>query len=128
MTKDSLALTYLTAAKDSPCFFEGAAIIKTTVKTPGELGRRKAQLAAVVERALDAETPLLILPGEFEPGVSFALIPTGGAPLPKEQADPEASPFAVAEAELTKREEALAERELAIVEREKKLAEKKASK
>ncbi|MBK8233025.1 MAG: hypothetical protein IPK72_21180 [Candidatus Eisenbacteria bacterium] len=126
--QNGLSLTYLTAPKGS-LVFGGAALIQTAKQTPGEIGRRKAQLAAVVEAALAAETPLLVLPGEFEPGVAFVAVP---AVSPEQQATPgdTPSPFAEAEAELARREEALAERELAIVEREKALKkdEKKAAK
>lgn len=98
-------LTYLTAEKGSP-IFKGASVIKAEKQTPGEIGRRKAQLGAVVDKALEEKSALLILPGEFEPGVQFELVSkfdTLGSP----NAEP-SNPFAEAEADLAKREKVLA--------------------
>ena len=125
-------LTYLTAEKGSP-IFTGASVIKAEKQTPGEIGRRKAQLGAVVDKALEEKSALLILPGELEAGVQFELVSNFGGPG-RPAAEPDGSPFAELEAELETREKAaaakeaeLAEREADLVAREKKVkaAEKK---
>lgn len=60
-----LKLTYYTAKAGSVAFGDGAQI-EATRETPGEIGRRKQQLAAIVERAIENSEALLILPGLHE--------------------------------------------------------------
>lgn len=110
------SLTFLKAPKRGSVF-SGASVIKAVNDTPGELNRRKGQLAAVVETALKEETPLLILPGELEPGVKFQLVPADFTGTETEPGAPGASPFAEEEAELEAREKAVAEREAAVEKR-----------
>lgn len=105
-----LNLTYYKAPKGSDVF-SGAQRIETPKATPGEIGRRKAQLAAVVETALNNEEGLLIISGAGPEG-SFKLVAVGS------EGAPETAPNAATVEELAETKAALIEKEDELLKRE----------